>query len=236
MSDIRSLPRVATIATMASRQLGFEQVLPVIRAQVDHVFVYLDGYAAPPPFLEGLSDVTVRHAEAVGDLHCSSRFLCLRELPGPTVVVVVDDDIGYPPNYVATMSKVLEHLEGQAVVGVHGRIFSPPHCSYVNDALAQHFSAGLVRACHMHELGAGTCAFVSDRLPVDPREWDRNDMDDLLLAIEAQKRGLPRVAVARPEGWLKPLEQDQPDSLWTRTQKDDAEQSRRMRALLSLYV
>lgn len=235
MSDVRSLPRVASIATMATRQETFEKVLPVIRSQVDHVYIYLDGYAAAPRFLEDLERITVRHAETVGDMHCSSRFLCLRELTGPAVVVIVDDDIVYPRNYVTILTEMLQRLNGQAIVGVHGRTFLPPHRSYVRDAFALHFAAGVKQPCHVHELGVGTCAFVSDRLPVEPREWARNDMDDIIVATEAQKRGLPRVAVSRPARWLRPYEQDQPDSLWNRTQRDDTEQSRLMRALLGLY-
>jgi hypothetical protein len=235
MSNVRSLPRVAAIATMASRQETFRQVLPVIRAQVDHVFIYLDRYVAPPAFLEGLDRVTVRHAEAVGDLHASSRFLCLGGLAGPAVVAIVDDDIAYPHNYVAVLTEMLDRLDGQAIVGVHGRTFLPPHQSYVGDAFIQHFAAAVEQACHVHELGVGTFAFVSDRFPVDPREWARNDMDDIIVATEAQKRGLPRVMVARPAGWLKSYAEDQADSLWSRAKKDDSEQSRRMRALLCLY-
>jgi hypothetical protein len=120
-------------------------------------------------------------------------------------------------------------------VGVHGRIFTPPHRSYVRDVRTLHFAAGADRPSHVHELGAGTSAFVSDRLPIDPREWDRTDMDDLIVAIEAQKRGMPRIAVARPAGWLN-LAQEQADSLWARTKRDDSEQSRRMRGLLALYA
>lgn len=220
---------------MASRQETFEKVLPVIRAQVDHVFIYLDGYAAAPSFLKDLERITVRHAETVGDLHCSSRFLCLRELAGPAVVVIADDDIVYPPDYVAVLTEMLQRVNGQAIVGVHGRTFMPPHRSYIRDAFMLHFSAGVEPPCHVHELGVGTCAFVSDRFPVDPREWTRNDMDDIIVAIEAQKRGLPRVVVARRAGWLRPYAEGQPDSLWSQTKRDDTEQSRRMRTLLGLY-
>ena len=95
---IVTMPRVATIATLASRAETFQMVLPVIHAQVDHVFVYLDGYGASPSFLERFDRVTVRRAE---DLHASSRFLCLEDLSAPTVVLSVDDDIIYPPDYVS---------------------------------------------------------------------------------------------------------------------------------------
>jgi len=227
--------RVAAIATLANRVETFQKVLPVIHAQVDHVFIYLDGYSVPPIFLESFDRVTVRRAEEVGDLHASSRFLCLQDLSTPTVVVIADDDIIYPPDYVDRLVNALQQLDGRAVVGVHGRIFLPPHQSYVRDATIFHFTRELIQARHVHELGTGTCAFISSNLDVDPREWGRGDMDDIIVATEAQRRGLPRIAVARAAGWVKAHVQNQPDSLWAKTLIDDSEQSRRMRALLSLY-
>ena len=155
-SSVSGLPRAATIATMASRVETFQQVLPVIHAQVDHVFVYLDGYDAVPGFLQDFDRISVYRAEEVGDLHCSSRFLCLQHLDTPTVVVSVDDDIIYPPDYVDRLVEALHQAEGLALVGVHGRIFRPPHRSYVHDAAAFQFAQELVKPTHVHELGMGT--------------------------------------------------------------------------------
>jgi hypothetical protein len=233
---ISGMPRVAAIATMASRVETFQKVLPVIHAQVDHVFIYLDGYSVSPSFLANFDRVTVRRAEDLGDLHNNSRYLCLQDISTPTVVVMVDDDIIYPPDYVNRLVNVLQQLEGKAIVGVHGRIFTPPHQSYARHTHCIHFAHQLGQACHVHELGTGTCAFISSNFGVDPREWGRSDMDDIDVAIEAQRRGLPRIAVARAAGWLKACAEPQPDSLWARTLIDDSEQSRRMRTLLSLYV
>lgn len=233
---IESLPRVATIATHVGRIETFQKVLPVIAAQVNHVFVYLDGYATLPGFLASFRGVTVRRAEVEGNLHASSRLLCLRDLTAPTVVVVVDDDIIYPPDYVERLVAALQQVHGRAVVGVHGRIFLPPHESYVKDAAVLHFAQGLDRAWSVHEVGTGTSAFVSSVLDIDPRAWSRNDMDDVSIAIEAQRRGLWRIAVPRAPGWLTGHAQDQPDSLWRKTLADDTEQSRQMRILLSLYA
>ncbi|HEY5107642.1 MAG TPA: hypothetical protein VII73_12870 [Caulobacteraceae bacterium] len=232
---IADLPRVAVIATLASRAETFQKVLPAIRAQVDGVFIYLDGYAATPPFLRGLADVSVTHCEDVGDLHASSRFLVLQKLTVPSVVVIADDDILYPADYVDRLVFALAQVAGRGIVGVHGRIFLAPYRSYVADARVMHFSHGLTAPCNVHELGTGTCAFVSDRLGLDPRKWDHTGMDDINLAIEAQRQGLPRIAIARAAGWLKAYAQAQPDSLWLRTLRDDAEPSRRMRELLALY-
>jgi hypothetical protein len=233
---IEKLPRVAAIATLASRVETFQKVLPVIRAQVDHVFVYLDGYSTAPSFLKNYDHVTTRRAEDVGNLHCSSRFLCLQDLKIPTVVVMVDDDIIYPPDYVDRLIAVLHRVKGKAIVGVHGRIFVPPHRSYVKDVLTLHFSRQLVQPCHVHELGIGTCAFVSSHLSIDAREWDCHDMDDIAVAIDAQRQGVPRIAIARAAGWLRPCAEPQSDTLWNRILIDESEPSRRMRTLLSLYI
>jgi hypothetical protein len=236
MTGIGGMPRVAAIATMASRIETFRKVLPLIYNQVEHVFVYLDGYSVPPSFLANFDRVTVCRAEDVGDLHCNSRYLCLQDLGTPTVVVMVDDDIIYPPDYVDRLVEALQHVEGKAIVGVHGRIFLPPHQSYARHVHTMHFKHQLDQARHVHELGTGTCAFISSNFGIDPSEWGRSDMDDIDVAIEAQRRGLPRIAVARAAGWLMPCAEHQPDSLWARTLIDDSEQSRRMRTLLSLYI
>jgi hypothetical protein len=148
----------------------------------------------------------------------------------------VDDDIIYPGDYVERLANVVQQYNGKALVGVHGRIFMPPHRSYVRDALAIHFASGLARHSQMHELGGGTCAFLSERFQVDPFSWERTDMNDINTAIEAEKRGMPRIAVARPARWLKPYSQNQPDSIWAKTRADDSEQSRGMRVLLGLAV
>ena len=124
-------------------------------------------------------------------------------------MAIVDDDILYPHDYVDRLTGALDQAGGEAVVGVHGRIFIPPHRSYVKDALMAHFTNALDKALHVHEVGTGTCAFVSDRFQVDPDLWDQHVMDDIVVAIEAQKRGLPRIAIARPAGWLTPQAQCQ---------------------------
>jgi hypothetical protein len=235
MTTIAQLPRIATIATLARREDSFRQMLPTILGQVQHTFVALGGYPDVPAFLRGLERVSVFLCDRGPDLGASSRFLCLEQLPRPAVVLVVDDDILYPPDYAERMAHGLAEFDGEALLGVHGRIFMPPHASYSEHAFSHHFQAAVDGATFVHEVGAGTCAFLSTRLAVDPRGWDRYDMDDIVLAIEAQKRGLPRIVVERRADWLRPLAEDQDDSLFRKMRADDSEQSRRMRLLLSLY-
>jgi hypothetical protein len=61
-------------------------------------------------------------------------------------------------------------------------------------------------------------------------------MDDLYLAAEAVKANLKMVALKREANWLTPLAENQDDSLWRATQRDDRAQSYFMRDLLTQYV
>jgi hypothetical protein len=192
----------------------------------------LDGYAQPPPFLERFERISVFHAENHGNLHGSSRFLCLQKITSPSVIISVDDDIAYPKDYVDRLVEALDKWEGRAIVGVHGRIFLPPHTSYARNAECLHFAHRLKQPRQVHELGCGTSAFVSSLLDVNPHDWASTSMDDLFMAIEAEKRGLPRIAISRRNNWLRPYSECQPDSLWRKTLDNDAEQTQLMHSFL----
>ena len=232
---ILSMPRVATIATMPSRLDGFEKVLNSIFPQVDRIFIYLDNFMAIPAFLNGHSKINVFRAEETGNFHASSRFLTLTHLKEPCVLFSFDDDIIYPSDYVKTLVTVLAEVRGRMVVGVHGRTFLPPHLSYVQNATFYHFEAELRQFLHVHELGTGTCAFISSLFDFNVAQWPYNGMDDIQFAIEAQKRSIPRLAITRPAGWLKRYGQEQPDSLWRKTKADQFVQAKLMSLLLKLY-
>jgi len=231
---VRALPRIGTIATMASRFDTFSLVLPRIYEQVDHLYVFLDGYAESPAILNGYERVSVFHAKEHRNLHASSRYLCLRHIPGPSVILPVDDDIAYPCNYVARMVEALARWDGRALVGVHGRIFRPPYTSFVRNAECLHFARSLESARPVHLVGSGTSAFISDQLDVDPCAWPYANMDDLFMAIEASRRSLPRIAIERPENWLVPYAEGQSDSIWRQTLKNDQPQTQWMRTLLEM--
>ena len=230
---ILSLERVATIATMPSRIEGLEKALNSMLPQVDRVFVYLDNFTSVPGFLNDSPKISVFRAEEVGNYHSSSRFLALGQ--SPCVLFPFDDDIIYPPDYAETLVSVLGAIGGRTMVGVHGRIFKPPHKSYIRDAVMTHFATSLPQNIHVHELGAGTCAFLSGQLNFNVAQWPSTDMDDLLLAIEAQKRSIRRIVIKRTANWLQPIAENQPDSLWSKTKQDDLVQSNLMRLLLKLY-
>jgi hypothetical protein len=227
---------VATIATQPSRHNTFARVLPVIAAQVDHVYVYLDDFDEVPVFLAEDPNVTVIRSQDTGRFRAAGRFLFLLDLAEPVVVISVDDDIHYPPDYVRRLVDALAEADGNAVVGVHGTRFSPPFRDYVRDARTVWFARRLWRGRSVDQLGAGTVAFRSDRLSFDVREWQAIRCDDIMLAGEAKKRGLPLLCIPRRRFWMRPIGEYQTHSLWREIKQDPTEETALMRALLAERV
>lgn len=233
--QIYGLPRFAVISSMPTRSAGFEKVVRTILDQVNMMFVYLDHFENVPTFLKDNPKIRIFRSEKCGNYHASSRFLILEEGLPPSVVLIVDDDIYYPSNYVESLVSSLAAFGGNAVVGVHGKVFLPPHNCYISDAHLIHFASESNSNIHCHELGTGTVAFISSRFNLKVSSWKSNEMDDILFAIEAQKLGIPRIVIQRPHNWLMAIEENQTDSLWRKTQKDCSIQSTLMKMLLTLY-
>lgn len=222
------------MATMPSRAESFARVLPAVSPQVDRLYLYLDGFTRVPESVRTFANVVPLLAHEQGDLHAAGRFLPLTMLRKRCVFVVFDDDILYPPTYVREIAEGLAAFAGRAVVGYHGNVFRPPFRSYVRDRHCYHFTAALAEHRPVHCVGAGTAAFDSGRLSFDPAAWPRNRGNDLLLAIEAERRNLPHVALARAAGWLQPLGGVQPDSVYAALLADDRQQSDMMREFLEM--
>lgn len=229
---IRSLPRIATMATMPSRRATFEITLADILPQVDRLVVFLDGFDEIPEALRDRERVSVLRSQDTADLHGAGRFLMLRDLDRPAIVICVDDDIFYADDHVERLVDGLVAAGGRALVGFHGTVFTPPYRSYLADIERLQFSESLAADRIVDELGAGTVAFLSDVLDFDVRAWPRTDAGDLCMAIEAKKRGLPLVCLARSADWMRPQAMDQDDSVWVATKRDPAPKSALMRSLI----
>lgn len=235
-SRILNLPVIGSIATMPSRANTFSQMIHSALSQVDRLFVYLDGFEKVPPELQGLPKCHATILANQEGLHASSRFLAPHMFDSEAIVVVFDDDILYPPDYVSRIKLALAHYGEKAIVGFHGAIFMPPHQSFIKNKRTFHFSSRLDNDVRVHQLGCGTAAFLSSRFGPKPKTWRYHNMDDLYIAAEAVKSNLKLVALKREANWIRPLAENQEDSLWRATTRDDRAQSQFMRDILAQYM
>ncbi len=232
----RPLPVVGAVATMPSRAGSLRRMLARVLPQLDTLFVYLDGFDRVPADLAADPRCRCVLTPGTGSLHAASRFLAPAALGADAVFCLFDDDILYPPDYVATITRALASLDGAALVGYHATVFVPPHRSYVRDRRTLHFAQALARRTVVHELGSGTLAFVSTRFRPDPARRAHADMNDLYVAAEALDADLPLVALERAADWLVPIAEHQDDSLWRATVRDERRQTELMRYVIARHV
>ena len=126
---------------------------------------------------------------------------------GEGYVLTADDDLAYPRDYVETLLAGIERYRRRAIVGIHGVTFplGAPVAGwqeYLDRRRVHPFRRGLAVDLPAHMLGTGTAGYHADTIRVDWTAFDHLKMVDLHLAVLAQRRALPLVCLARPEGWL----------------------------------
>lgn len=230
---LATLPRIGGMSSIPTRAGDLEQVLARIVPQVERLYLFLHGYDEIPTAARHSRIVPIL-APADTPFRASGKFHGLLQQTSPCLYFCFDDDILYPPDHVARLTKAILRYRGRAFVGVHGTSYFAPVARYTRDRTVRHFASRLRFDRVFDELGSGTVAFPSGLMSFDPRRWPHGDMDDLMLAIEAERHGIPRIAIHRRRRWLTPLRESQPDSLWIRALADDSRHSAQLVELQTL--
>lgn len=230
---IEALPRVGGISAIPSRIADLPRVLETILPQVDRLHLFLHGHDRIPDAAR-LPGIVAELAPADHPYRESGKFFGLLRETAPCMFFGFDDDILYPADHVARLAKALVRRDGNAVVGIHGVRFLPPYTHYAQSRKVFHFARRLFLDHRVDAVGSGTMAFVTSRFRFDPVAWAYGDMSDLMIAIEAERQGLPRLVVARPRRALVPIRESQEDSLWARTKADDSRHTEQLKELLCL--
>lgn len=198
----------AVVACMASYPARYGSLLSAVASiapQVDRLFVYANETTEGLPDLSGLGDIVVLDGrEHAGNLSANGKVYPLRFL-SDCLVLTVDDDFVYPPDYVARLRETILASEGRCCVTVHGSIF-PPSVQWYYERTVVLVSRRALPATQLVTLaGSGTFAFHQATLHCAFEDFLPDVMVDLRFSLLAREQGLPIWCVVRPEGWLAPM-------------------------------
>jgi hypothetical protein len=216
---------VAGMATMPSRAATFPFAFASLIRQVDRLYLYLDGHAECPAPARGDPRVVPILSRDMPSLHANGKLLGLALERRPCLYVSADDDIHYAHDFVAALRRGLSASGDAAVVGLHGSVLARPMVRYDLNRTKFQYSAALNESRSVDVLGTGAVLFSSQMLSFDVREWPFTNMVDLGLALEAAKRGMPLIALARRRKSVWTLAGDQPDSIRAALRRDDTRQT-----------
>ena len=209
---------------MPSRADTAPRAIASILEQVSRLWLFLDRFDVVPAHAEH-ERIRVLRSQDWGDLRANGKLLGLTCEAEPSVFFSVDDDVEYPADYCDTLETHLAQHGGRAAVGVHAALLSSPVASYVRDMTVLHRRAALDDATEVDLLGTDSTAFRTSTLNFDVREWEHVNLVDLSFALTARRESVPLVAIPRTKGWVNPLAERQPDSIWLGVRRDDTKQT-----------
>ena len=213
------------MATMPLRTETFPSAFRSIIDQVDRLYLFLDGHEEIPEPARDDPRVVVIFSCDEPDVGSAGKFLGALREEEPCLYVCVDDDILYPPDFVSLLARELNANGSAAVVGVHGILLHEELRSYNTNRDVIHFGDALPSRRVVDALGTGTLMFNTGVLKFDPRHWPQKNKTDLQFAIEAAKSSLPMVCVERPGKFLRPLQENQADSIYASSLKEGSERT-----------
>lgn len=220
-----------SLASIPSRRAGLLRVVQALVDQVDRLNVYLNNYDDVPEFLRH-PKIRVARSQDHGDIRDNGKFFFLAETDCG-YCLTVDDDIFYPPDYVARLVAKVKQYGHQAIVGLHGTILPPRIERFFapNGRTVLSFKQELVDDRQVHILGTGTTAWHTSTLPLALGDFESTGMADLWLAAKAQRLGVPMIAVARPQGFTTPLDPRDAKTLYEEFVHNDERQTKLVRSL-----
>lgn len=219
---------VANMATYPARAAALREAVQRIAPQVDRLNVVLNEYDAVPEWLKEMPGVFALIPDE--DLKDIGKFY-----PGVAdsdVVILVDDDLLYPSDYVshlvreATAAGLLSGRGG--IGGLHGTIYTGfldnlsirvalrvlYHRAWRVGSFRRMLSYWdeLAKPVQVEQIGTGTAILPGHLMPALPDMISGKRRADVQLAGWAHRNNVPIVALPRAQGWLKSNEQD--DSIY----------------------
>lgn len=213
---------VANMATYPPRRESMIRAARAIAPQVDRLTIVLNQYEAVPAELSELSNIVPVLPEQ--DRKDLAKFAPATE--GAETVVLVDDDLVYPADYVAeTQTRIAALPDRDVIAGYHGTIYLKPGPSLDPKWLLRWLRwkpghAGRYKAMHNYweamarprivtQVGTGTAFLPGHLMPTFDDMAGSEFRVDIRLARLAQERGIPVVCLPRAAGWLGQVDFDE---------------------------
>jgi len=198
-------PIIASLASIPGRVNQLQEVVRRLLPQVDRLNVYLNNYGGKPDFLNHPS-IVVEMSETCpfGDQGDAGKFYWADDIEG--YHIVLDDDVAYPPDLVATLIRWVDQYQRKAVVGCHGVVLTEPFTSYYNNRVVNHFKSEVAHPIPVQCIATNSCCYHTSTIKVSRDDFKHPNMADIWLALLGQHQKVPFVCIPHKAGWLSDLQ------------------------------
>lgn len=197
------------MASIPERRESLDQALESLCAQTVRDWgatITLNGYPSIPDDLP--TDNRIQYRLADNSMGACEKF---HPLTKQGWLFTVDDDIIYPPNYFESMLEASERYPGCAM-SVHGSRLRFPFLSFKKHRIIYNFRRALVKDAQIHLVGTGTLLLHTDW--IKPEAFLDRSSADLWASLALTEEGILKIAVRRPNGWLKQIPGFSASTVW----------------------
>lgn len=213
--------KIVGIASIPKRKEALKKTIQSLIDQVDEIHVCLNGYPELPEYTYEFPKVTFYMDE--GDMGDANKFKKIAEVDG--YYFSCDDDIIYPPDYVATLIGKLKEYNHKAIVTVHGRTApSVPISNFYKGTTQYHCLLRQFEDIKVHMPGTGVMCFHTSTIPVTMDDFKVANMADIWMGVLAQKYQVPVVCIEHAQGWIRAQTIKEDSTIYNTHKNRDAEQ------------
>jgi hypothetical protein len=212
----------ANMASIPKRMKYLEIVVAHILPQVDILNIYLNNFEEIPWFLKDNKKINIIRSQDEGDRGDAGKFFWSDKVNG--YYFTIDDDIIYPPNYIAKLKEGLDRRGKRCAVGFHGEMYGNEIKHWTKDRLGTfHFYYELEKDTPTCILGTGCMGYHTDFIKVTPEDFEIPNMADVWFTKLCHRQGKFRVVLSHQRGWLQILPIPEEDTIWGKTLKEENE-------------
>ena len=187
------------IATYPKRRALLPRSIERLMPQADVLRVVLNEFTEIPPEWSGLGPVDWiipdQDYKDVGKFVPASR--------PDDIVILCDDDIDYPTNYVEYLLAAHKELDPlNPILGLHGIIYADFFDGDAGSRTDYTFNTELAAHMLVNQLGTGTVMLQGWQMPSLDFMMGSQRFVDLRFAIHAHRHRFPMIAVKRAQSWL----------------------------------
>lgn len=210
----------ASLASVPWRREQLRRVTESLLSQVDRLRVFLNGYEDVPRFLRS-PKIDVERSQDHGDLGDAGKFFWSGRVQG--YHLTCDDDILYPPDYVARAVAEIEANGRTSAIGFHGSRVLPEFTDYYDDSSRRiyGYESAVGRSTPVHILGTGCLAYHTDTIQVRREDFCEPNMADVWFALLGQRQRVPFLVSSHRAGWIRTLPGTQTTSIWSSSSAND---------------
>ncbi len=191
------------IASIKSREKSLEKTVRSLIDQADAIHVYLNDYDAVPAYLQNNDKITFYLGKIYKDRGDVGKYYAIDKVDDG-YYFSCDDDLIYPPNYVAKTIEFLKSVNNQAIATYHGALLKDGILNnYYRDRKQVHYSNFQRVGLPVHIGGTGVMAFHVKVFRPDLSKFKYPNMADIWIGIQAQERNIPIICAPRNLHWIK---------------------------------